>query len=200
MLNLSSASQIRHRFAHRCGVGVRNGGKKKSKNLEFPAHADADLRLSAKKKRFQGIARIRMPCASGFGLGRPRAAAHGWGKVARILTEINRLPQFHPVSLTRNPGRSGSPTGFIQFSRARSLFRLFPLPKIRRGCACLDAIIQVRFCAPSSRMHRYGGLRRCSCLSARSSSSSHRVKLTRSTRRRRSSSKANTASRFGLAR
>ncbi len=25
--------------------------------------------------------------------GRPRAAAHVWGKVARILTEINRLPQ-----------------------------------------------------------------------------------------------------------
>jgi hypothetical protein len=37
-----------------------------------------------------------------FHLGRPRAAAHGWGKVARILTEINRLPQAAPVLPTKN--------------------------------------------------------------------------------------------------
>src|SRR4051812_30317949 len=32
-----------------------------------------------------------------FGLGRPRAAAHVWGRGARILTEINRLPHSFPA-------------------------------------------------------------------------------------------------------
>jgi hypothetical protein len=33
-----------------------------------------------------------------FRLGRPRAEAHVWGKGARILTEINRLPQRHQLA------------------------------------------------------------------------------------------------------
>jgi len=69
------------------------------------------------KKRLQVVARIRMTSASGFRLISPRAGAHLWGKGARILTEINRLPHFgvkfppnsapqggNPVYLTREGG------------------------------------------------------------------------------------------------
>ena len=55
------------------------------------AHADRPA-VTRKKKRLQVVARIRMTCASGSRLISPRAAAHIWGKGARILTEINRLP------------------------------------------------------------------------------------------------------------
>jgi len=37
-----------------------------------------------------------------FRLGRPRAEAHVWGKGARILTEINRLPQMHRLAPAQN--------------------------------------------------------------------------------------------------
>jgi hypothetical protein len=57
------------------------------------AHADRPA-VTRKKKRLQVVARIRMTCASGSRLISPRAGAHIWGKGARILTEINRLPQF----------------------------------------------------------------------------------------------------------
>jgi hypothetical protein len=48
-------------------------------------------------KRFQVVARSRMTSASGFRLGRPRAVAHFWGKGARILTEMIRIPQSDQV-------------------------------------------------------------------------------------------------------
>jgi hypothetical protein len=45
-----------------------------------------------------------------FRLGRPRAGAHVWGKGARILTEINRLPQLHchPPAKTQRKIRPGA--------------------------------------------------------------------------------------------
>jgi hypothetical protein len=39
-----------------------------------------------------------------YDLGRPRAAAHRWGKVARIRTEINRIPRL----AFSNQGKIGS--------------------------------------------------------------------------------------------
>jgi hypothetical protein len=76
-----------------------------------------DLRRPAKRSGFKVVARIRMTCASGSRLVSPRAGAHIWGKGARILTEINRLPHFgakfppnlaplagNPVYLTREGG------------------------------------------------------------------------------------------------
>jgi hypothetical protein len=82
------------------------------------AHADRPA-VTRKNKRLQVVARIRMTCASGSRLISPRAGAHIWGKGARILTEINRLPHYRakfppnfaplaaiPVYLTRKGGIS----------------------------------------------------------------------------------------------
>lgn len=57
---------MRRRFAHRCSV--RSYARKKDFLAEILARADTDLRLPAKKKRFQVVARNRMTCASGFHL------------------------------------------------------------------------------------------------------------------------------------
>jgi len=46
---------------------------------------------------------------------RPRAVAHGWGRGARILTEINRLPQ----PLVQTPIQN-----WMHFERLQSALRL----------------------------------------------------------------------------
>jgi len=51
---------------------------------------------------------------------RPRAVAHGWGRGARILTEINRLPQ----PLVQTPMQDSMHLGRLRFASrpARAVF------------------------------------------------------------------------------
>src|ERR1035438_81026 len=44
-----------------------------------------------------------------FHLGRPRAVAHGWGKRARICTEINRLPRLTRFFPRKKQGNAEEP-------------------------------------------------------------------------------------------
>jgi hypothetical protein len=79
----------------RTGAGSAHDARKKNFRLEFFAQNGHTPAVTRKKreavsdrcsekddKRFR-----RFP-------GRPRAGAHVWGKGARILTEINRLPHL----------------------------------------------------------------------------------------------------------
>ena len=83
-------SSFRHRFARQCLARFRTQHvfdalrARTDTNSRFPAKKEADVIRSLGA----GCLRFR------FRLGRPRAAAHVWGKGARILTEINRLTQL----------------------------------------------------------------------------------------------------------
>ena len=104
-----------------------------------------------------------------FRLVRPRAAAHMWGRGARILTEINRIPQFGPSFAERNPqNAAGNASPAAILGRASSASALLMLLLIRRS---LDPIIDASI-PPSVRQSSCSaGRRLCSCRSARSSSS-----------------------------
>jgi hypothetical protein len=97
--------------------------KKKSPG-DIPARADTDLRSSASKEAASWVYSEQDDKRFRFHLGRPRAAAHGWGKGAHILTEINRLPQAILVHPMKNPGGR---QGFRQLlgSRVRIQVRFF---------------------------------------------------------------------------
>jgi len=60
--------------------------------------ARTNLWSSAKNAVSKIFARNRMTSASGLAWVSPRAAAHVWGKGARIPTEINRLPHHDRIS------------------------------------------------------------------------------------------------------
>jgi len=115
-----------------------------------------------------------------FRLGRPRAAAHVWGKGARILTEINRLPQLHlpapaqsrwkisSVSAAANASSPASshpiPVPYSLIRRSEGPFRrkIWPIRRVGKGL-----INCYRSCA----------FWPCSRRSARSSSSFFWVKI-----------------------
>jgi hypothetical protein len=90
------------------GADLRAGAESRSAREKIP-DATKKRRIHAQniicphKKRFLGFARSRMTFASGFYLGRPRAEAHGWGKVARICTESSRLAHPAPFLPPQNP-------------------------------------------------------------------------------------------------
>ena len=75
------------------GLHTAAGTVSRRAQKRFPVRKSSRMQthVRAPLKRFNllgtGWQRFR------FRLGRPRAAAHVWGKGARILTEINRLPQ-----------------------------------------------------------------------------------------------------------
>jgi hypothetical protein len=72
---------------------LRNNFDDSLRKSESKARAKADLRLPAKKEAVSGSFSEQDDKRFRFRLDSPRAAAHVWGRVARILTEINRLPQ-----------------------------------------------------------------------------------------------------------
>jgi hypothetical protein len=67
--------------------------RKKISGVEIRARAEIDLRSAAKMKRFQVVARNRMTSASGFTWFAREPELIVGAEGARILTEINRLPQ-----------------------------------------------------------------------------------------------------------
>jgi len=95
LLLLSCARQIQRRLRKRRGSCPQ--AKKISKGKDGNPRACRDEPAVTRIKRFQVVARSRMTSASGFRLDRPRAVAHFWGRGARILTEMNRIPQSEPT-------------------------------------------------------------------------------------------------------
>jgi hypothetical protein len=77
-----------------------------------------------------------------FLLGRPRAAAHVWGKGARILTEINRLPHLHLLA-PKKLGVESSPVQRLRTGSGPFLSRplLVPIHSIRRRERCFRRMI-----------------------------------------------------------
>jgi hypothetical protein len=63
---------------------------------------------------------------------RPRAGAHMWGRGARILTEINRLPQSDPVSQAKFPLNLWLSLRPLQIGLGHRLFQPFQVLLIRR--------------------------------------------------------------------
>jgi hypothetical protein len=63
--------------------------------MEIPKFGAREHRpaITRKKDADSGVCSEQDDKRFRFHLGRPRAAAHSWGKVARIRTEINRLPR-----------------------------------------------------------------------------------------------------------
>src|ERR1035438_394302 len=71
-------------------------------------------------KRFQVVARNRMTSASGYSwVAREPRLMYG-AKGARILTEINRLPQLGPASPTQNRGEPSTFRATLQLGRTDS--------------------------------------------------------------------------------
>jgi hypothetical protein len=101
----NAAAQSRLGTVLRTGAGSSPRRKKDFKIEIFLAHVDTNPRSPAKKEAVSGSCSEQDEHASGFCLGRPRAGAHVWGKGARILTEINRLPQSTPSSAALIWGR-----------------------------------------------------------------------------------------------
>jgi len=111
--------QIRRRFAHRRGVQPKRAKKDShEESVEIRAHMRTQTRGHPQKEAVSGSFSEQDDKRFRFRLGRPRAEAHGWGRVARILTEINRLPQFIPVLPTQNPLKSGRLQVASQLGRA----------------------------------------------------------------------------------
>ena len=106
----------------------RGAGKRKKKRLPGgnPQNSGARRRTPAvtrKKEAVSGIGSEQDDKRFRLHLGRPRAVAHRWGKGARILTEINRLPQSgwaSPITI------GGAVSNF--FCRAHNPTRQFRLP------------------------------------------------------------------------
>ena len=87
-------NQIQHRLRTGAWSESRTREKKisvwKSRNSSACGHRPA---VTRKKEAVSGSCSEQDDKRFRFRLGRPRAEAHGWGRGARILTEINRLPQ-----------------------------------------------------------------------------------------------------------
>jgi hypothetical protein len=90
--------QIQHRL--RTGAGSGPERVKKDFPWEISARVQTVTRGHPQKKRYQVVARIRMTSASGFTWVAREPKLMVGAEGARILTEINRLPQFAPISTT----------------------------------------------------------------------------------------------------
>jgi hypothetical protein len=91
ILLLSCAKQIQHRFAHRCGVPTE--ARKKDFHREILTRTRKRTCGCPQKEAVSGSCSEQDDKRFRFRLGRPRAGAHFWGRGARILTEINRIPR-----------------------------------------------------------------------------------------------------------
>jgi hypothetical protein len=112
MFLLSSAREFQHRLARRRESGTTRAKKIRHFLVEIGKFGTRGHGRSvpAKKMRIQ-VCSEQDDKRFRFRLGRPRAAAHGWGSLARILTEINRLPQYALDFPRKNPGRVQVPHG-----------------------------------------------------------------------------------------
>ena len=139
--------QIRRRVARRRGRSMHT-------QPDFPAE-DRKIRRSytrtcghPQKEAVSGVCSEQDDKRFRFGLGRPRAAAHGWGKVARIRTEINRLPQSDPVSPGQNRAHSRPLHAASQLASSlgpgRVASRPLPLLQIRRNWGPIRCTSQAR--------------------------------------------------------
>jgi len=105
-------SSIANGFLLSCAIicfstGLRNGAGPKLKmrekyfrKMNYGAHGDGPA--VTRKKRLQVDSSEQDDQRFRIHLVRPRAVAHMWGRGARILTEISRIPHFNPVSQMRN--------------------------------------------------------------------------------------------------